>query len=168
MTVELNACANEAREPEQEQRHDHRRKYVTGPPFHLCSTFRGTQPLSPPNRDRNYVRKAAPWCHLEPGVDWRYVRAMSKASWGFEEGASISDQVEDEDALRDLSEEAEMLASVAHPVIVRGFDAVLRQGWRDRPRWRHERQRRGHQRHDRGDRRLADRQLVAAGSQDSA
>lgn len=35
------------------------------------------------------------------------------------------DQVEDQAALRDLREEAEMLSSVAHPVIVRGFDAVL-------------------------------------------
>lgn len=35
------------------------------------------------------------------------------------------DQAEDEAAVRDLREEAEMLASVAHPVIVRGFDAAL-------------------------------------------
>lgn len=35
------------------------------------------------------------------------------------------DQVEDEGALTDLRDEAEALASVAHPVIVRGFDAVL-------------------------------------------
>jgi serine/threonine protein kinase len=35
------------------------------------------------------------------------------------------DQAEDERALRDLEEEAEVLEGVAHPVIVRGFDAVL-------------------------------------------
>ena len=35
------------------------------------------------------------------------------------------DQAEDEKALADLAEEAEMLERVAHPVIVRGFDAVL-------------------------------------------
>ena len=35
------------------------------------------------------------------------------------------DQAEDEGALEDLREEAEMLAALAHPVIVRGFDAVL-------------------------------------------
>ena len=35
------------------------------------------------------------------------------------------DQVEDERALRELAEEAEVLRSVSHPVIVRGFDAVL-------------------------------------------
>jgi serine/threonine protein kinase len=35
------------------------------------------------------------------------------------------DQVEDERALRELAEEAEVLGSIAHPVIVRGFDAVL-------------------------------------------
>ena len=35
------------------------------------------------------------------------------------------DQVEDERALRDLGREAEMLDALAHPVIVRGFDAVL-------------------------------------------
>jgi eukaryotic-like serine/threonine-protein kinase len=35
------------------------------------------------------------------------------------------DQAEDDKALRDLSREAEMLARLAHPVIVRGFGAVL-------------------------------------------
>ena len=35
------------------------------------------------------------------------------------------DQVEDERALRDLREEAAVLEALAHPVIVRGFDAVL-------------------------------------------
>src|SRR5688572_4756511 len=35
------------------------------------------------------------------------------------------DQSEDEKALGDLREEAEMLDRIAHPVIVRGFDAVL-------------------------------------------
>jgi serine/threonine protein kinase len=35
------------------------------------------------------------------------------------------DQTEDEKALRDLSREAELLASLAHPVLIRGFDAVL-------------------------------------------
>lgn len=35
------------------------------------------------------------------------------------------DQAGDERALRELGEEAEVLRSVAHPVIVRGFDAVL-------------------------------------------
>lgn len=35
------------------------------------------------------------------------------------------DQVSDERALREIAEEAEVLASIAHPVIVRGFDAVL-------------------------------------------
>jgi serine/threonine protein kinase len=35
------------------------------------------------------------------------------------------DQVENERALRELREEAEALARLAHPVIVRGFDAVL-------------------------------------------
>jgi eukaryotic-like serine/threonine-protein kinase len=35
------------------------------------------------------------------------------------------DQAEDQGALEDLREEAEMLAALAHPVIVRGFDAVL-------------------------------------------
>lgn len=35
------------------------------------------------------------------------------------------DQAEDERALEDLREEAEMLTALAHPVIVRGFDAVL-------------------------------------------
>jgi eukaryotic-like serine/threonine-protein kinase len=35
------------------------------------------------------------------------------------------DQADDERALRDLALEAEMLEGVAHPVIVRGFDAVL-------------------------------------------
>jgi eukaryotic-like serine/threonine-protein kinase len=34
------------------------------------------------------------------------------------------DQVDDPDALNDLREEAEMLDRLAHPVIVRGFDAV--------------------------------------------
>jgi serine/threonine protein kinase len=35
------------------------------------------------------------------------------------------DQVEDERALRDLGREAKILERLAHPVIVRGFDAVL-------------------------------------------
>ena len=35
------------------------------------------------------------------------------------------DQSENERALRELAEEAEVLARVAHPVIVRGFDALL-------------------------------------------
>jgi eukaryotic-like serine/threonine-protein kinase len=35
------------------------------------------------------------------------------------------DQTEDEKALRDLSEEAELLGALAHPVLIRGFDAVL-------------------------------------------
>jgi eukaryotic-like serine/threonine-protein kinase len=35
------------------------------------------------------------------------------------------DQVEDQRALRDLREEAELLGRLAHPVLVRGFDAVL-------------------------------------------
>jgi serine/threonine protein kinase len=35
------------------------------------------------------------------------------------------DQADDERALRDLRLEAELLDSIAHPVIVRGFDAVL-------------------------------------------
>jgi eukaryotic-like serine/threonine-protein kinase len=35
------------------------------------------------------------------------------------------DQVEEEKALRDLSEEAEVLESLAHPVLIRCFDAVL-------------------------------------------
>jgi len=35
------------------------------------------------------------------------------------------DQAEDERALRELGEEAELLAGLAHPVIVRGFDAVV-------------------------------------------
>jgi eukaryotic-like serine/threonine-protein kinase len=35
------------------------------------------------------------------------------------------DQAEDEKALRDLGEEAALLERIAHPVIVRGFDAVL-------------------------------------------
>ena len=35
------------------------------------------------------------------------------------------DQAEDERALRELAEEAEVLDAIAHPVIVRGFDAVL-------------------------------------------
>ena len=35
------------------------------------------------------------------------------------------DQADDPRALRELGEEAEVLRSVAHPVIVRGFDAVL-------------------------------------------
>jgi serine/threonine protein kinase len=35
------------------------------------------------------------------------------------------DHVDDERALRDLAEEAEILDRLAHPVIVRGFDAVL-------------------------------------------
>jgi eukaryotic-like serine/threonine-protein kinase len=35
------------------------------------------------------------------------------------------DQVEDAKALRDLREEAELLGRLAHPVLVRGFDAVL-------------------------------------------
>jgi serine/threonine protein kinase len=35
------------------------------------------------------------------------------------------DQVEDEHALRDLRREAEVLDTLTHPVIVRGFDAVL-------------------------------------------
>lgn len=35
------------------------------------------------------------------------------------------DQVEEPRALRELAEEAEVLAKVAHPVIVRGFDSVL-------------------------------------------
>jgi serine/threonine protein kinase len=35
------------------------------------------------------------------------------------------DQVEDERALRELREEAEALTALAHPVIVRGFDAVV-------------------------------------------
>ena len=35
------------------------------------------------------------------------------------------DQAEDERALRELGEEAEVLGRIAHPVIVRGFDAVL-------------------------------------------
>jgi eukaryotic-like serine/threonine-protein kinase len=35
------------------------------------------------------------------------------------------DQVEDEHALRELSREAEALGRLAHPVIVRGFEAVL-------------------------------------------
>src|SRR5688572_16347403 len=34
------------------------------------------------------------------------------------------DRAEDEDALEDLREEAEVLERLAHPVIVRGFDAV--------------------------------------------
>ena len=34
------------------------------------------------------------------------------------------DQVDDPEALEDLREEAEMLGRIAHPVIVRGFDAV--------------------------------------------
>jgi serine/threonine protein kinase len=84
-----------------------------------------------------------------------------RASWEFEEGASIGgertvlrkigggnryevylawdehlfslvvakllrpDQVEDDHALRELGAEAEVLDRLAHPVIVRGFDAVL-------------------------------------------
>ncbi len=35
------------------------------------------------------------------------------------------DQVDDDHALRELRREAELLESLAHPVIVRGFDAVL-------------------------------------------
>jgi eukaryotic-like serine/threonine-protein kinase len=35
------------------------------------------------------------------------------------------DQAEDEKALRDLGREAEALAALAHPTLVRGFDAVL-------------------------------------------
>jgi serine/threonine protein kinase len=35
------------------------------------------------------------------------------------------DQVEDEHALRDLRHEAELLGRLAHPVLLRGFDAVL-------------------------------------------
>lgn len=35
------------------------------------------------------------------------------------------DQAEDEKALRDLEREAEALAALAHPTLVRGFDAVL-------------------------------------------
>jgi serine/threonine-protein kinase len=35
------------------------------------------------------------------------------------------DQVEDEGALRDLRDEAELLGRLAHPVLLRGFDAVL-------------------------------------------
>lgn len=35
------------------------------------------------------------------------------------------DQVEDEKALRDLSEEVEVLSALAHPVLIRCFDAVL-------------------------------------------
>jgi serine/threonine protein kinase len=35
------------------------------------------------------------------------------------------DQAEDERALQDLRDEAELLGRIAHPVIVRGFDAVL-------------------------------------------
>ena len=35
------------------------------------------------------------------------------------------DQVEDAKALRDLTEEAEVLGSLAHPVLIRSFDAVL-------------------------------------------
>ena len=35
------------------------------------------------------------------------------------------DQVEDEQALRDLALEAEALATLAHPVVIRHFDAVL-------------------------------------------
>lgn len=35
------------------------------------------------------------------------------------------DQVEDEKALRDLGREVEVLSSLAHPSLVRGFDAVL-------------------------------------------
>ena len=35
------------------------------------------------------------------------------------------DQAQDERALRELEEESDVLSSVAHPVIVRGFDAVL-------------------------------------------
>src|SRR5918998_4102711 len=35
------------------------------------------------------------------------------------------DQVEEERALRDLRREAELLERLAHPVLVRGFDAVL-------------------------------------------
>jgi serine/threonine protein kinase len=35
------------------------------------------------------------------------------------------DQVEDNKALRDLRDEAELLGRLAHPVLVRGFDAVL-------------------------------------------
>jgi serine/threonine protein kinase len=35
------------------------------------------------------------------------------------------DRAEDQGALEDLREEAEMLTALAHPVIVRGFDAVL-------------------------------------------
>ena len=86
---------------------------------------------------------------------------MERASWDFEEGATIvpgrlalkalgggtryeaylvwdedlyalgvakvlrPDQVEDERALRELRAEAEMLETVDHPVIVRGFGAVL-------------------------------------------
>jgi eukaryotic-like serine/threonine-protein kinase len=39
------------------------------------------------------------------------------------------DQAEDEKALRDLREEAELLERISHPVIVRGFDAVLDGGF---------------------------------------
>jgi eukaryotic-like serine/threonine-protein kinase len=35
------------------------------------------------------------------------------------------DQTQDEKALRELAEEAEVLASLAHPVLIRSFDAVL-------------------------------------------
>jgi serine/threonine-protein kinase len=35
------------------------------------------------------------------------------------------DQVDDEDALLDLRDEAELLGRLAHPVLLRGFDAVL-------------------------------------------
>jgi eukaryotic-like serine/threonine-protein kinase len=35
------------------------------------------------------------------------------------------DQAEDEKALRDLTEEAEVLEALAHPVLIRGFDAIL-------------------------------------------
>ena len=35
------------------------------------------------------------------------------------------DRIEDERSLRDLGEEADVLEALAHPVIVRGFDAVL-------------------------------------------
>lgn len=35
------------------------------------------------------------------------------------------DQADDEKALRDLGREAEVLAELAHPSLVRGFDAVL-------------------------------------------
>ena len=35
------------------------------------------------------------------------------------------DQAEDEKALRDLREEAEVLGTLAHPVLIRSFDAVL-------------------------------------------